>query len=284
MGLLVLRSSLGAEAITGLDWDGSGSAQRSVLFTSPPPIYDMTYLWKCFPRNQVNTRADGNRYFTAFFWGNNGDFHWNTGGPAPSFDTGTYYGCHPYPTPNPDGDGKWEISVYGEDKVTRDNGTSPFVTFDQWYSQAFRASRSSATATNHKFYIALPSTATSNTITRNITGDGNWAADDPPSPCIIWGQAPNFGGESWGGYDGWEEWNGIIRGIQIYNTQLSEAHCVALGDLETNADVLSYCSTNSITSLWYLNMNPTPDDISDKSGNANHPSWGGAGRPDLWEQ
>ncbi len=35
------------------------------------------------------------------------------------------------------------------------------------------------------------------------------------------GQAPNFNGASWGGYAGWEEFNGIIRGIQLYSGLLS---------------------------------------------------------------
>lgn len=286
MTVLILRSSQQQEqALTGLDWDGSGDERRMLVFTSPPPIYPLTFVWKVFPRNQVETRPDGNRYFTAFFWGNNGTFFWNTGGPAPSFDTGTYYGCHPYPTPNPDGDGKWEISVYGGDFVTRDDTSAPFVTWDQWYSQAFVATRASVFDTNHKYWIALPSTSSANTITKNITGDGNWADEDPPDPCICWGQAPDDGtGHSWGGYDGWEEFNWIIRGVQIYTEGLSQAAVVALGACETDAEVLAECSSRGITSLWYLNMNPTPTDVQDKSGNGHHPTWEGSARPTLWTE
>ena len=105
----------------------------------------------------------------------------------------------------------------------------------------------------------------------------------------MFGQAPdtNGGGISWNGdgYPSWEEQNAIIRGIQVYSSFLSQADIVALAALETDAAVLAYCAANGITSLWYLNMNPTPTDVTDKSGNEHHGSWtAGAGRPALWTQ
>jgi len=125
----------------------------------------------------------------------------------------------------------------------------------------------------------LPSTGTSKTITRDSTGQTN-----PPSPCLIWAQAPDNGsGQSWGGYSRWEEQNAIIRGVQVYNAALTEAQIVALAAKDYDADVLSYCSANGIASLWYLNMNWTLDDITDKSGAGHHPSWAGTARPTLWQ-
>lgn len=273
----VAPSSGGAlEAITGLDWDGSGTVRRMLYFPSPPPIYNLTFLWKCFPRLQVNTRSDGNRYYAGWFWGNNGTFIWNGGG------AGTYYGAHPYPTPAPAGNGKFEISIYSSDFVTRDDGSAPFVTNDRWYSQCFVASRLNASDTHHKYCVDLPSVATANTITVDITGDSAWAATNPPSPCICIGQAPNFGGVSWGGYPGWEEYNGIQRGWQVHVGVLTQAQFLALAPLDYNADVLAQCAILGISAPWFLNMNMTPTDVTDKSGNGHHPSWDGAGRPTLW--
>lgn len=264
------------QALTGLDWDGSGTVRRMLVFTSPPPIYPLTFLHKAFPRNQVNTRADGNRYSTGFFWGNNGSFTWN-GGAA-----GTYYGAHPYPIPAPTGNGKFEISIYSADFVERDDGSEPFVTFDRWYSHGFVATRLSASDTHHKLFVDLPSVATADTITVDITGDSNWAATDPPSPCICIGQAPNVGGVSWGGYPGWEEYNGILRGLQIHVGGLSQAQVLTLEACETDAEVLAACISLGIDPPWHLCMNPTPTDVTDKSGNGHHPSWDGAARPTLW--
>jgi hypothetical protein len=168
--------------------------------------------------------------------------------------------------------------------VTRDDASSPFATVNRWYSQALVVSHVS-TNYNHKFYIDLPSTATSDTITFNFTqgDDSLWNSSNPPSPCLIWGQAPDDGfGKSWGGYDQWEEQNAIIRGVQVYNAALSETDITALSAFDQNADVISYCSGHSITSLWYLNMNWTLSDITDKSGNGHNFSWNGAGRPAAW--
>lgn len=69
--------------------------------------------------------------------------------------------------------------------------------------------------------------------------------------------------------------NGIIRGIAVYsgNLSLSDTLSEASSPLSTNA---------GISSVWYLNQNPTPSDIGDKSGRGHNPSWVGSGRPSLW--
>lgn len=267
MGLLILRSSIAqaeAEVITALDWDGTAPGRRAILFSSPPTAYPMTYIWRVYQRNQVSGVGDGSRYYTTFFHGPNGVF---SGG-------NNYYGAHPYPVPpeapNP-GDGKWELSTNSGDYTNRgtnqpgDHG-GPFVTNDQWYSQALVVS-SSGGELRHKFYIDLPSTDAADFIEQNITA----TYSTPSSPCIIWGQAPdNGGGASWGGYSRWEEQNARIRGIQIYTSALTEAQVVALAAFETDADVKSYWSANSITSDWYLNMNPRADKIADQRDSTQH--------------
>ena len=258
---------------TGLDWDGTAPARRMLYWHSPLSMYDATYLFKVYQRNQVSSRPDGSRYYTTFFWGNDGTFVWGAGYER------SYYGAHPYPIPANTGDGKWEISTSAADFVTRDDASSPYVTNNVWYSQAFTARNTGGSNHEHKFYIDLPSVATSVTITHTV----GTAAVTPTTPALMFGQAPDNGfGQSWGGYDGWEEQNAIIRGIQVYSSFLSQADIVALAALDTDAAVLSYCSGHSITSLWYLNMNPTPSDVTDKSGNARHGSWAGASRPTLW--
>ena len=37
----------------------------------------------------------------------------------------------------------------------------------------------------------------------------------------------------------------------------------------------------SVRRPWYLNLNPTPGDVTDKSGNGHHPSWDGT-TAQLW--
>jgi hypothetical protein len=68
---------------------------------------------------------------------------------------------------------------------------------------------------------------------------------------------------------------GVIRGIQIYSTSLS------LTDLL--AESTSPLSTSAgAGNVWYLNLDPTPEDISDQSGAGHHPEWVGSERPLLW--
>jgi len=84
------------------------------------------------------------------------------------------------------------------------------------------------------------------------------------------GQAPDLNGASWGGYPGWEEFNGIIRGIQIYSGLLSMADVQA----EINAPKSSTAGHNLI---WYLNTDPLTGDVADKKtiGTPHNPSWSG---------
>jgi hypothetical protein len=270
-----------SEPATGLDWDGTavdGETERAIIFSSPPSAYPMTYIWKVYQRNQIGTT---DRYYTNFFHGNDGVFMWD------AQDYGdSYYGAHPYPegvgnpgTRNGTESGKWEISVDANDFTELDNSTAPYPTYDQWYSQALRVQSTGGNNSEQKYWVALPSTANNATITHN----SSTARAVPPSPCIIWGQTPNNGSNrSWGGYTRYEEQNARIRGVQIYTSALTEAQIVALSALETNAAVLAYCAANSISSLWYLNMNWKTSDISDKSGNGHNPSWRGTGRPVDW--
>src|SRR5437016_11612362 len=104
----------------------------------------------------------------------------------------------------------------------------------------------------------------------HIFDDPRWATTNPPIPAIVIGQAPNLNGQSWGGYPGWEEFNGIIRGIQIYSGLLS------LSDIQS--EINSPTSTAAGQNLaWYINTNPRPGDVTDKKGigTPHNPSWDG---------
>jgi len=246
-----------ASTIYGLEWSGDGTIRRMLYWSNPFPIYDATYVFRVYPRKKP-VPPFPNGYYTTFFWGNNGTFTWQNG------NANTYYGAHPYPIPAPNGPGQWEISVYSNDFVT---GTE--VGWDRWYIQAFRAWRESPTITHHEFYWDLPDTSK---VIRTTVTDAGWASSNPPSPAIVIGQAPDNGlGQSWGGYEGWEEFNGVIRGIQIYSGLLTVD--------EIQAEIQSPLSTvNGRARIWYLNVNPRPSDVSDKKGigTPHNPSWAGS--------
>ena len=241
-------------AIFGLEFPGDGAVRRMLYWHNPFPIYDATYIFKVYPRQKTSGR---HKYYTTFFWGNDGTFWWD------GSEANTYYGAHPYPIPAPDGPGQWEISVHADDPTTGSE-----VDWNRWHTQAFRAWRESATVTHHEFYYDLPDT--SKVITYRVSDPG-WASKNPPIPAIVMGQAPNVNGESWGGYPGWEEFNGVIRGIQIYSGLLSVT--------DIQAEIANPKSTVAGQNLiWYLNVNPRPSDVTDKKdvGTPHHPSWDGS--------
>jgi hypothetical protein len=221
------------------------------------PIYGtggagVTYIWRAYPRRQ-------NGYYTAFFWGNDdgrgtieGTFLWKNG------SADSYYGAHPYPRTGGGSPDQWEIATEQDDFV---NGP---VVFDRWYTQALRV-WSDAAGKHHEFYWDLPNTDAAHVVSR--TSPVSWGNVNPPNPALTWGDAP------WN--PGREVWDGVLRGIQIYSALLSPTDM-----LRESSSPLSTAA--GAAGIWYLNSNPTPSDISDKSGRGHNPSWVGAERPALY--
>jgi hypothetical protein len=254
--LLSVAATTGAHAASptyGLEWPGDGAVRRMLYWHNPFPIYNATYIFKVYPRKKTTGQF---KYYTTFFWGNDGSFIWDGG------NANSYYGAHPYPIPAPTGPGQWEISVYGTDIVTGSE-----VQWNRWYTQAFRAWRESSSITHHEFYWDWPDT--SKVISYTVQ-DPSWGNRNPPTPAIVMGQAPNLNGASWGGYPGWEEFNGVIRGIQIYSGLLS------LVDIQSEI-AAPKSTTAGQNYIWYLNLDPRPSDVADKKGTgvAHNPSWSG---------
>ncbi len=247
----------GSGAVLGLDFPGSAAVATTMRFRffNPLAIFPATYIWRAYPRQQ-------NGYYTAFFWGNDdgnedlSTFLWAGPNEADSF-----YGAHPYP----DGGGsgtpthQWEIAVQQADFV---NGV---VVYDRWYTQALRVWADGTGRKHHEFYWDLPNTDAGHMVSRTTNSD--WGNRTPPVPALTWGDAP------WA--PGREVWNGILRGIQVYSTDLS------VPDILTEANA-PLSTPSGAANVWYLNLNPTPSDISDQSGEGHNPEWVGTERPTLW--
>jgi hypothetical protein len=244
---------------TGLDFPGSASVSTTMRFrfSNPQkhdlPIYGpngtgVTYIWKAYPRKQSG-------YYTTFFWGNQGDVL-----------RGAYYGFHPYPQ----GDGTqhaWEIAGdHGGDFL----GDS--VVYNRWYTQVARV-WADANGKHQEFYWDWPDQSKIIVHTASPSVDNT----SPPNSALTWGDAP--WPASTGIYgpsgEGNEVYDGILRGIQIYNTRLS------LQDVRAEINTPLSTAAGSST-IWYLNRNPIPTDISDKSGKNHNPTWVGSERPKLY--
>ncbi|MBN1377692.1 MAG: hypothetical protein JXA04_00495 [Gammaproteobacteria bacterium] len=151
---------------------------------------------------------------------------------------------------------KWEISVAGIDTQSPES-----VVYETWYTQVARVYVSGSYRIL-EFYWDWPDTS-SHVIVETIE-----IAEQPtlpPQPVLTFGDAPWAPGN--------EMLSGILRGIQVYDSLLS------ISDIANEI-----ASPGSITTPWYLNLNPTPSDISDKSGNGHHPVWVGQLRPTLYQE
>jgi hypothetical protein len=245
-----------ASTLTGLDFPGNAGVTSTLRFRflNPLPMYPATYIWRAYPRRQAG-------YYTTFFWANDdGQSNLNTVLWLPGSDADSYYGAHPYPNPAPSGTNHgWEIAVERDDFV---NGR---VVYDRWYTQALVVWADASGNKHHEFYWDLPNTGASHRVVR--VSDPSWGTRLPPVPALTWGDAPWAPGE--------EVFNGVLRGIQIYSTNLSIADILA----EARAPLSTAAGAAHI---WYLNLDPRPDDIADKSGRGHDPAWVGNERPRLW--
>lgn len=241
--------------VSGLSFPGSAGVSRTMRFrfVSPLAIYPATYIWRAYPIRQAG-------YYTAFFWGNDdGQGNLKTFLWVADREADTYYGAHPYPNPPPNGTSHdWEIAILQADPV---NGA---VVYDRWYTQAFRA-WSDGLGKHHDFYWDLPNLDTRHRVA--VSADKTYGNANPPMPTLTWGDAP------WN--PGREVWCGVLRGIQVYSSSLSISDI--LGEARTPLS-----TSAGVASVWYLNLNPTPRDISDKSGRGHNPEWVGRERPGLW--
>ena len=176
-------------------------------------------------------------------------FFWGNNGAF--YPSNIYYGFHPYPDWNTAYQHFWEIAAApGGDFIS-----STHVVYDRWYLQVAVCRKSGDTTVN-EFYWDWPDD------TKVVRHSGK-PFNAPPNPGLVVGDAP------WN--QGNEVWDGILRGFQFYDAAMKRD--------EIEQEI---ASPGAVRKPWYINLNPTPTDISDKSGNEHHPSWVGAERPFQW--
>jgi hypothetical protein len=250
---------------TGLDFPSgltsSGDPYIAFQFLNPqndglpfagPGNQGCTYIWKYRPRQQTG-------YYSQFWWSQN-DGHF----------THDYYGPPPYPDPPPTGTAhNWEISAErGDDQIT-EAGDEHDVVYDVWHTQAFRVVHNGNNTVTLRFWITLPSNAPHDII-EDIT-DVGYGDVTPPSPALTWGDNP------WFPDFGHERLSGIVRGIKIFNIALSDQ------DIFDEAASESLVTANGIANIWYMKINPTPDNMLCEAGTGRTPTWASATKPTLWQ-
>ena len=285
MLVLIVSPSL---ADTGLDFPGNtggGGTTYQFKFASPhtnglpawgPSGAGVTVIWQAYTKEEPFPDPCDNGtdrpFYTTFFWGDDVSFQ-------PGAAT---WGMHPYPRDTfycTDG-GKlyWEIATNGGDYL--DTTDDLITTFGIWRWQVARAWGASAADKTMEYvwdWLTGYNGSTIDTVYEIAVTKSSYGDSNPTTPVLAWGDAP------WN--EGDEIYYGVLRGIMIFATQLSDAdvETVVVDANNGGATPWTACGTNCTTSVWYANINPTPTDIADDSGQGNDPSWDGDNRPALWE-
>lgn len=191
-----------------------------------------SFIWEYYPIQQKG-------YYVTFWWANNGSFVWQNG------KSNSYYGCHPYPVGGPPGGQtlahNWEIAGLetGKDNVKTLTGNPFLVEKGRWFTQAFRVVVNEDGSKTGRFYIDLPDTSENKII--EYTAKKDWGEDLPPSPAVIFGDAP------WGGdYYGTERLSGLLGRVKIFNKSLS------IKDLKSEAmDMSRLVTMDGKNKIWW---------------------------------
>lgn len=196
----------------------------------------------------VLPRDKGVTYQTGFFHGIRGDF-----GSAGD----RFYGAGPYPRVPP-GEMRWEIAANASDY------TGDLIQYNRWYRQAFVA-WADASGKHHRFYYDLPD------LSKVVAVDlpTSYFPSNTPTQTLVFGDAPwdHVTGGAGGGGPGSEQLKGLLRRLKVFTTRLPVADMVS----EALSDDL--VTATGAASIWYLNANPRPDDLTDKSGRGHHFRW-----------
>lgn len=255
---IITATPTAAASLTGLDFIGnvnypSASPATGLLWRSgvsavaPPARQPMTYFQRVFPRDQMNaarTLQTGGYYSGLFYaqW----QTSWNPGNLR-------YYGMHPYPDNGETAPYYWEVSWSAADQYDTNPGSPAYglLEFERWFDQVMIIN-----GLNYKYYWDWPNLDRLIEVTEDHT-------TEPSDPAIAVGFAP------WAQEH--ECYSGVIRRQHFYTAAMT---------LQEVADHLA--TPGTFYDPWYINLDPTPDDISDKSGSNRHPAWLNANRPLLW--
>ena len=203
---------------------------------------------------------------------------------ANSFDPTSYFqfGAHPYPSDGTYSAVTGEAQSNGDSTVhymesagnpNKDVIALPMepafqITKGVWYTQA-RVAYQSGTDIIHRTYPDVdnnPSKYIEVTVTKSSVDTDETAAT---SPVFYFGASHWQAGVPSAGQND-ETISGILRGMRLFDTNLSitdiQAESAAIGD-DTAASSAGQANT------WYINDNPTPTDVTDKSGSGHNPLW-----------
>lgn len=279
--VLAVLCTQAAVTIHGLKWDKTNGTTNSDVWikwtgSNILPRIPHTAIWRYNPIQQTG-------YYSVAWHANVDAF----------FAANTYeYGTHPWPASDCTVDGSghgatgtnsggtahcWELAGLGANDFLSTNGTTGTVTVkSRWYTQVRMCrvvpSGGHAGEVEHRFYPDFannPSLFIQQYVASvdSASGGGQFL----------------FGVSPWSasGANNDETLSGYLRGIQLYAAWLDPST-----DMPTEAANQSSntpLTSAGATSVWYMNQDPIPSDVTDKSGAGHSPAWGSAQRPAQWD-
>jgi hypothetical protein len=217
-------------------------------------------------------------YAVAWHTSNDGTWH------ASLFE----YGTHPYPTTgtvNSDGQSLggtgstgmvhyYEIAGLGASDFIASPGPGPTypVIKDVWVTQA-RTCEVVGIQVRHRYW---PDVSEPSAFIEQLTAKSGVDAAQAVSVNAVF----TIGGSPWTG-DGTvngESPASVLRGFAFFDAAL------AINDIQAEAasDGDAPATNAGAQSVWYINKNPTPTDVGDKSGAGHSPVWANTQRPNLY--
>lgn len=278
-----------SETLTALNFPANNAANSDIRFlfngANLPARVGSTILWA----SCSNASITG---YVTHIW-----FSHNVG----AFQADNYeVGGHPYPANSASydaGNGQVDVGAQGGGSGTthymelaglsaRDQiaipGSAVLATKDgtTWKRHALQTtSITGGTEIRHRYWPDVVGAPT-NYFERIVSATG---FPTPSNPAFYWGTSDWRSGLGGGGATANDETpNGKIRGLVIVPSgALTDTQLGGISACDTNAAVLAYLAGQGLSS-WYVNMNPTPTDVNDKSGAGHNPTWANALRPSLF--
>lgn len=261
---------------TGLDFPPNGVAGSDARLVwdgaDMLPRASHTAIW------QARYVQQNGYYAVAWHTSNDGTWH------ASPFE----YGTHPYPTTGTvDASGQstggtgsegmvqyYEIAGLGASDFIASPGPGPtyLLVPDIWVTQA-RTAEVIGDTVRHRYWPDLndPDAFIEQSYSAAAIAQ---AAAVSVSPAFTLGGSPWTGD----GVSNGESPASVLRGFALFDAPLGIDDLVAEATSESDAPV----TAAGTDALWYINRNPTPDDIGDKSGAGHSPTWANDQRPGLY--
>jgi len=263
---VIWPSNLATDGDVRLNWTGSASVSRTA----------QTIIWKSKYTAQ-------NGYYAVW---------WRLPDAAATFGaTEWYFGTHPFPcdgsvngagqaTGGTGGSGSVqyaEIATLGAgvDYITSPsaaNGGPFLLVADVWVTEAATVEVISGTTLRHTYWPDITNT------TSFIRQDRTLASlDTPTAERVVFGGSPWRADTPTAGKTD-ESASGTFRYWKMFSAALSITDIATEAASESDSAV----TTAGIASEFYSNINPTPTDVTDKSGNGHDPAWANSNRPTLY--